>query len=199
MAGTDYSFCGFTLLSAPCPVQWAGWRSDTMTLQRQGWQISAEKNFARMSVRLLMKHRSADLLMLTEFNDMDFDYYAHDPYRGAPFHFSVVLAGSRILESRVLGHVPAFAAFDAEPMRISLESIKLHELDVFRPVQVETAEEILIDQADMSVIEHLQAIKDLQSDQQRELRAKARRVLSQGEIIETTPEQSVVVQMVNYR
>ena len=70
----------------------------------------------------------------------------------------------------------------------------IEEMNIFR-LALTGAEEVVIDKADMSVIEHLQAIKDLQKRTQRDLRAKNRQPVTKAD----TAHGEVVVQLVDYK
>jgi len=184
------------LQSPPCKVEWDGWTSDTWYLQRAGWEFSVEKDFYRNAIRILMRHAHHGLCAISQFADFQgFEYLVKECR--SPFHFQIVGMSQRIIEVRT--EAPQFHAIDATPTMTPMSQFNMHELNVFRPAPMREAEEVLVDKADMSVIEHLEAIKDLQSEKQKELRAKARRGIKPGEIIETIPTGNVVVQMVNYK
>jgi len=94
-------------LSAPVPVDMFGWRSDTFTLQQNGWKFAVEYDQRDMTYRLLLKHRSNHMMGLTAYARVA-DYhrmsmssrsmppismsvmgdrlYVPDHYRGRRFH-----------------------------------------------------------------------------------------------------------------
>jgi hypothetical protein len=170
-----------------CEVYWAGWRSSTVKLQAAGWQLSIENDPSRYSMRLLMRHSLSHITAISRWAEFDMTrYMEHLP----PLEFSVVVMGR--VSMQIMGRLPELVAVDAIPELCQAESIDLGQMNIWKPAKSEV-EEVLVDQADMTVIEHLQAIKDLQSDTQRELRDKMRQT-------ETTEvEGSIVVQMINYR
>ena len=61
------------------------------------------------------------------------------------------------------------------------------------------AGEILVDRADLSVIEHLEAIKSLQSEEQKEIRERILRegALPEGSLIKAAPHTEVLANIVS--
>lgn len=62
-----------------------------------------------------------------------------------------------------------FQQIDAQPTCTFADVQSIEDMNIFN-VPLTRAEEILIDDADMTVIEHLQAIKELQSEDQKRIR-----------------------------
>jgi len=182
------------LQSPPCPVSWEGWRSDTHLLQNFGWQISVEKDIQRRAFRILMRHSVSGLIALSGFCDFEFtDYIMTGRER---LHFELVAVGKDI--HMVRDHAPRFSPIDATPTMIPMKQFSMREMNVFRPAPMD-AEEVLLDKADMTVVEHLEAIKALQSEKQKELRAQARRGYDQAVVEEAQVKGEVVVQLMHYR
>jgi len=90
-----------------------------------------------------------------------------------------------------------FQLIDAEPQMVNTTIERVEDLNIFA-MAVGQAEHVVIDKANMDVVDHLQAIKDLQSDKQKELRDKARKGESMREG-ENVVHGEVVVQLVNYK
>lgn len=53
------------MLSEPVEVYLAGWRSNTWQLSQAGWEISAEEEYHRGTMRLAMCHRAAGITAIT--------------------------------------------------------------------------------------------------------------------------------------
>lgn len=70
--------------SAPIPVSWMGWRSDTATLGRNGWEVSAEQDVATMRMRLALQHRKAEMRALSESVDFDYQRIMRDAVHSLP-------------------------------------------------------------------------------------------------------------------
>lgn len=48
-----------------CTIDFCGWRSNTLTLQRAGWDISAQQDTHTRKIRLALHHRAAQLSGIT--------------------------------------------------------------------------------------------------------------------------------------
>jgi len=174
------------LLSEPKEVRWAGWSSDTYTLQRCGWDLAVEYEPHKQVYSLLMHHENMKLYAISheaEFNR-----------KGGRDWFEVVrVFGDLLFTIRSHFHSFDFQAIDARPQYIDAPPRSVKDTNIFAPFT--KMKEIVIDKADMSVIEHLEAIKRLQDPAQAEIRKK----------ILDTPEEKcflnkgVVVQLVEYR
>lgn len=197
MSSYGFERSGWTVLSRPFKVMWDAWESTTTALQRCGWEFAVERDQMRREYRLLMQNRQMRLTGITTYEVIE-DYQACDPAypdaRLPDFHLTGLF--SEVYEQR--SAPPTFYAVDMEP-QYTMEKVALHELGVFaRQGQAAAAEEVLVEKADMSVIEHLEAIKHLQSGKQKELREKARKAGPTESLVEQ-PARNVIVQLVNYR
>ena len=67
------------LLSRPVPIHWAGFESDTFSLQHSGWSFSAEQDVYRRTMRLAMHHSKMRLTGITEVTEWE--------YRNNPDHW----------------------------------------------------------------------------------------------------------------
>ena len=68
------------LQSAPMPIQWAGWTSDTVTLQRHGWRFAHEQNVSSLnSINIVMTHPQARVIALLD------EFELWNNYRGPLF------------------------------------------------------------------------------------------------------------------
>lgn len=90
-----------------------------------------------------------------------------------------------------------FQQIDAIPQMVTGKIQRLEDLNIFSVVG--RTEQVLIDKADMSVIDHLEAIKSLQSAKQREIRDR----MARGEKDEQRPAHGrpnlhLVAQLVHY-
>ncbi len=183
------------LLSRPIPVLWAGMVGDTLSLQRNGWNLVVEHSAYEHSYTLLMKHEGFSCVAVTEENVLDYDRITslRSDINGdiPPFH--VIRVASDIHRmSRSYG-VQDFKtiAIDARPSWDTEEIKSMKDLNVFKAFQSKNPEQIIIEKnADMSVIEHLQEIKRIQAPKQHELRTKT----ING--IEATEDHEVVLSLI---
>ncbi len=170
------------MLSVPIPIRWAGWESDTLRLQQNGWQLSAREDRVNLSpnpkLQIAMKHPDHRVQAITA--PLEVDYYAmmHS-------HFSVVdvvrsqgLYVERMAHDIVL-HMYNQAPMDFHPidalpqMDNEIKTVTLDDLKIFADAQLVRTEEVIV--MPDSVPDLMTHILKLQDPKQRELRAKARR------------------------
>jgi len=160
-------------LSRPVGVEWRGWRSDTLRLQRSGWQLAVETNFDSSSIgyRLAMKHEGYKLFAVTDRKAIQ-SMRMNAPWMHSEVPVfqvvSVLPIDFRICTYAGLEDLSEFKPIDAEPQFVNAKIQTIDDFNIFAVVG--KAERVLVNKADMSVIEHLEAIKRLQADKQRELR-----------------------------
>ena len=189
------------ILSRPIRVFWAGWETDTFKLQEAKWKIAVDHDPLRDYYTFLFRHEQMDLTALstamqihqviTDFN-MGGQYAAQLP----PLTIERVVSKIEVYRDIAQGHYfDGFVQIDAKPQMTSKKVDRLEDSNVFA-LSSGQAEEVVIDQADMTVVDHLKAIKELQSDTQRILRDKARQKKEPGEI---PVKGEVIVQLTEYR
>jgi hypothetical protein len=182
------------LLSKPVGVEWAGWTTDTFTLQRRGWQLAVDYQLYDQTYVLMMRHPDMNLTAITDRARLPLSNYFRDEYlldNKSPV-FRVVRVAPTFQFVQLTGYdFRAFKAIDATPQYTDERLTNIDDTNVFAPFRVKT-EEVLIDKADMSVVEHLEAIKRLQDPAQAEIR---KRMLE----AEAAPKRNVVIQLVEYR
>lgn len=59
-------------------VHWAGWRSDTLTLQNNGWQLAIDDDPLRRQLRVALHHPAFDLYGIMP------NYIKYEPMDGRP-------------------------------------------------------------------------------------------------------------------
>lgn len=163
------------ILSRPYGIEWSGWRSDTLALQNAGWRLAVSFDPLRQTYQLLMKNDALKLYAITDVQTIvDLSDPRNARYLSSDYGtFQVRACAPDIYVYQVRMDMPSlnFVEIDAAPQMVESRIIRLADLNVFATKQ---AEQVLIDKADMTVIQHLEAIKKLQSPAQAELRKKAR-------------------------
>lgn len=160
-------------ISSPrCDVVWAGWRSDTFTLQQAGWQFSAEQDIAAMRFRFAIKHpnyRIYGLSQLVDFAEYQEFYGNHRFDRPAPLVINHMVSRA---ESRLIDDLSKFNPVDCEP-QLNMESkIKsIEDFMIFRPI--DKAKEIIV--PDFQINDLLKMIIEKQDPKQAEIREKKRK------------------------
>ena len=122
------------LLSQPVEIHFAGFRSDTLRLQHEGWQLSAEQDVVGQSMRIALRHEKLGLLGLTHMERWHYEQYYHDArYMGrVPLPvLSMEHFGRRQTLFAVSNHLDpmgAFAPIDAVPSFTMTEPRALEDL-----------------------------------------------------------------------
>lgn len=186
---------GPRLLSRPLGVHWAGWETTTLRLQQGGWDLAVEHEYHRDGYTLLMRHEAMKLYAYTD--QLVLERALHDPYyRGERMPVFVV---RRVANSLQTAHAhldfASFQQIDAQPQIADFKIQRVEDFNIFALAR-NKATEILVNKADMTVIEHLEAIKQLQQPKQHEIR---QRMLREPEAPPTrqTPRLHVVAQLVH--
>lgn len=161
-----------------CEVEFAGFRSDTYTLQRAGWQLSAEQDFNHARVRLALKYEPAQLYAMTNsVSYSDLIRFDGGSWRGkiTPLTFRVQWVSTtpriEIWSEPSYGSV-SFQPIDCEPILAQREAKSIEDLIPFRPISTEAPELVI---APDRVSEVLDMILKCQDPRQAEIREAQRR------------------------
>ncbi len=151
------------LMSEPAEVIFAGFRSDTRSLQQAGWQLSMNQDIYGHRIQLAMHHPGAGLYMLAD----EVRYHFIDSGRESsfqqsypqPIRFIIRHCSSKIMV-QVMMDFAQFRPIDAEPQYITSERKTIEDFKIFASPLVRT-EEIIIEP--QSVAECLDLIRKMQS------------------------------------
>jgi hypothetical protein len=161
-------------------------------LQQCGWDLAIDYQINNDGYTLLMKHAEMQLYGYTDA--LELHRTMQDPYmteRAADLPIFQVRHMARALMSH---YAPLdFAAFhqiDATPQFTERKIQSVEDFNIFALARSK-AEEVLVNRADMSVIEHLEAIKALQEPHQHEIRQRMLRDGGNG------PRASLVAQLIH--
>ena len=153
----------------PIRVRFQGWESDTYTLQQAGWRVAMEKDIQRMMIHFIFANEDLQLAGMSE--QFYLQEFMQDPYR-------CVIHVNRIGKLNVVRHK------HAEPLLSEFEEVDCTprysewvERDIFETglFPAKRAEDVYVEQADMSVIELLEKIKEKQQPKQDEIRQRIAR------------------------
>jgi hypothetical protein len=180
------------ILSAPHPVHWAGFQSTTTEMQQHGWQIAVEFEPMRLMYRLMFKHEQLRLYALTAQEHIQQGANGFGQMHDFCVPFKVCHAAASIECLRIHDDISMFRAIDATPVMVTESIERIEDLNIFN-VSLRKAEEILVNEADMNVIDHLEAIKALQSEEQKIIRERMLKGVQPGELIETSGPQARVM------
>ncbi len=127
---------GPRILSQPVEVHWAGFRSDTLALQREGWSISANQCFHDRTMQIALRHDKAQMRGISYIDEWEYqkflDRYGYYP-RPVPLRLESV---GREIYSHALTSVRDwnFQPIDATPMFVETPIKSIDDLVYFAPV-----------------------------------------------------------------
>lgn len=161
-------------ISSPiCKVFWAGWESDTLSLQRQGWEISSEQDIASMRFRIAIRNVNyriygiSQLIPYEEFREV----YTGDNYNGNTPPIYIQYMASR-MEINIMDDLSKFEPVDALPsVIINKQRKNIEDFMMFRPIG--KANEIIV--SDYEVKELMDMITKKQDPKQAEIRERKRK------------------------
>jgi hypothetical protein len=160
------------LMNQPIKILWAGFETDTLRLQRQGWQLAVEECHSDLTIRIAMKHPMLKLYAVTdkyERRGFGFDTYHQDGH----MVLNIRYLGPEIKEYAMPGEHTFlnFRPINAEPlyeMCRSPEGRSIDDFNLFKPLSKE--KEIVI--PNENVTELLERIQKLQKPKQDEIRKR---------------------------
>jgi len=136
-------------------------------MQSAGWSIAAYEDPQSDILELIMRHENLELVAQSQrhsWKDVRFDP------RNICLRMRVV---AKDIHVHNYESIPSYRVIDARPEPVRFDHVtSLYDLPVFRDKR---GEEVMYQQADMSVVEHLEAIRKLQAPKQDQLRETALR------------------------
>jgi hypothetical protein len=173
------------LVSAPIPIRFAGWESNTYRLQQCGWQLSARedsiRNVMRPQLQLALKHPDLQIRALT--TPIDVDYLGMS--RGAGHSIveglmrmglDVQMFGSTLILNVMHQGPVEFRPIDAQPMwedPACSTTTNIDDLKIFADAQLVRTEEVIV--MPDNVPELMAHILKLQDPKQAEIRERVRK------------------------
>ncbi len=136
------------ILSRPHPVVWAGFRSDTRTLQQAGWEFSASQQFETDSVGLVMRHGAMGIHAVTNaVPNMMYDLHPQ-----APQQFHVNYLTDRGIQYRTFNApdwLPDCQPVDMQPQMVEVKSIE--DMNLFAGCMART-QELIVEPDDVAAL-----------------------------------------------
>jgi hypothetical protein len=162
------------LLSAPLPVFWIGWRTDTFQLGKFGWELEEIRDHRSCRTVLLFKHEA--MRLAAHVDDIDVNYYrtAEHPQRGyPPLQINAVYPMDTVRLYLPFDITKAQREeCDLSPQYVD-ERTYIEGQSFFAKTKKET---VLIErEANLSVLEHLERIKEQQAPEQKRIRERIQR------------------------
>lgn len=170
------------ILSRPVPVHWAGWRTTTVELQHSGWKLAVQYNFNEDNYRLGMHN---DHLQLMAVSLVHHELGRH-------------LADARMMYNENARDLPPFVCHHVAPKILTVSFREIDEVPTWHPIDAQTrmathqthqrdvmdtgifakhdpGKDVMIRQANKSVLERLEEIIREQEPLQKEIRASIKR------------------------
>lgn len=169
----------YAILSRPYRVMWAGWETDTRRLQQAGWKLAVDTaqmdSWEGTRYTLVMHHEGMKLWALCDDRHINFHQSVSIHANPEALSTFIVRHVANDIHVRTMGPVKmAFQQINAEPAYGKMEDMVDHSLanlNIFH-LGGERVDEVLFDKADLTVVDHLEAIKKLQAPRQKEIREK---------------------------
>jgi hypothetical protein len=163
-------------------------------LQQSGWDLAVEHRLDRDEYCLLLRHAEMSLYAYTDV--INLERVLQDPsFHADRYPVFQVRRIAKMLYSQWADMSLNFAAFkqvDATPQLTERRIQCVEDFNIFALARSKS-EEVLVNRADMSVIEHLEAIKALQEPAQHEIR---QRMMSDSGM-QRGPRLSLVAQLIH--
>jgi hypothetical protein len=167
---------GYLAINYPCAVHFAGFKSDTLRLQNNGWQISAEENLLEGRCQLGIRNSRTGLVLLAvevKFNGAFLDslYRGVDRHdRQEPPEFNITHVITDYLKvTMVPESIVSMRPVDARPSKTEIRCIE--DFKLFSPL-VDKTKEIIIEP--QNVMECLELIKKMQAPDLAKIRERNR-------------------------
>lgn len=153
-------------------VFWAGWRSTTIDLQRNGWQLAVEEDVRICRMKLALYHPTMKMYGISRV--YEYEKQQMESLMGGTYRNIVMIdhVCSDIQIRHESGCVPQFCPVSAIPQYVDTSTFtSIKDMMIFRPL--EAIREIVIEPTDVGTM--LDRILSLQSPKQAEIREKMRK------------------------
>lgn len=164
--------------SKPIKICWAGFESDTLKLQNNGWQLAIEDHFShflyRHSLRFILRHEEMRIDAITDISEIDFHEFMHWEHT---LRMNICVIAKEVM----MIQIPAFDLHriyqvEAMPSYVSIDMQQkiepLSSLKLFNTI-VKPDNALIIEPDRISDI--LAQIVDAQSPKQAEIRERMKR------------------------
>ncbi len=144
------------ILSRPHPIYWAGFRSDTRTLQQEGWEFSASQHYEMDSVGLVMRHGAYGIHAVTSL--VESRPYDLHPQALQPFHIQYLTDRGIKFQS----YQPPNWLQECKPVDMMTQMVEVKDIDdmnMFAGILART-KELIVEPEDVSAL--MDRILDLQ-------------------------------------
>jgi len=197
------------LIESPiCKIRFAGFESDTYTLAKQGWSVSAEQipmfTRAGYEIRLALKHQAAQCYMVTHSVEINWGmvgYLKENRFMNPnaeygfgklpPFNVAAIFSEAKI------HYIPTDKTWKfnpVDPMMRMKQNVEVHDFESWVPFRTINPDAPQIYVPQKSVPELLEFILEKQEPKQKQIReemlAEQFRQSREGEMITNVPRDS---------
>lgn len=162
------------ILSRPFPVEWAGWETTTQRLYSCGWQIASQYEFGSDQYRFMFKHEQMDLMGYADWMYISKSVASvasvYDRHNLPTIQVGYVARHFQMARLPAITNIDYMTDWQLVDGRTQLCETPVRTMEDFSVFAKLHPKEILIPQADMSVVEQLEAIIKAQEPRQHELR-----------------------------
>lgn len=163
--------------SAPFKIIWAGFQSDTLTLQNSGWSLAIEDDYSYVlgahRVRFILRHEYLDLHCFTDIHEIQFPHIQDVRQITEMVRFSIQVLGKNIYYRSVPEfNIASIYEVDARPQMMVMEEKSIKDLSIFRTL-VKPDSALIVEPEKIS--ELLQKIVEAQAPNQAEIRERMRK------------------------
>lgn len=186
----------YFLQSAPFKIYWAGFESDTLTLQNNGWNVAVEDRFDYLfgmhEVRFILRHEMLDLYCVTYMNTFEFQDLTNLAFKDSKhLQFRIQVIGKNIHYQTL----PEFCfssiqEIDCRPSFTEVNYGSISDLSIFKTL-IKPDSALIVEPEKIS--ELLKKIVEAQAPNQAEIRERIRRGEARDNVKQTLHAQILSV------
>lgn len=162
--------------SSPFTIRWAGFESDTLKLQHNGWKLAVENNYIFHAdlhqIRFILKHDYLQLIAITELSSRDIDMrdgygeWYHRTRGELPFCHIQAIGREIVYAHGTPLNIRDFQHIDAMPKMVEK---KLSEISLFSTI-IQPDSAFIVEPEQISQL--LEKIVACQAPKQKEIRER---------------------------
>lgn len=156
------------VISPIVKINFAGWASDTLALQNNGWGVHSLEDYESHSIKIMLVNERVGLKLVSNSMpiELQLDYRyptTANVQQVISLHTKIILQNRSIFD---------FRQVDAVPQIVEMKEMSYYDINVFNKI-TERNNEIIIDPNEVGL--WMKRIKDAQKPRQKEIREKLRR------------------------
>ena len=167
------SVASIRVLSPMVNVIFNGFKSDTYTLQRSGWNIAAHEEPYDRRLRIIIENAMLGLTGVSNYSE--FDYMRARQYGSNDLPTIVIdRVAPKIMVMNLIEYQTNFKVIDARPTWVNAETTRIEDLHIFNTnLPSKEIDELIVEPQDVASL--LEQIHKIQSKDQTVIRENMRR------------------------